>query len=62
MMKTAYWQKWNALYKEELLTNIMPFWMKYGWDRKNGGVYTCVDRDGTLMDVNVTLTENNTNN
>ena len=50
MMKTAYWQKWNALYKEELLTNIMPFWMKYGWDRKNGGVYTCVDRDGTLMD------------
>ena len=39
MMKTAYWQKWNALYKEELLTNIMPFWMKYGWDRKNGGVH-----------------------
>ena len=30
MMKTAYWQKWNALYKEELTTNIMPFWMKYG--------------------------------
>lgn len=24
--------------------------MKYGWDRKNGGVYTCVDRDGQLMD------------
>ena len=28
----------------------MPFWMKYGWDRKNGGVYTCLDRDGALMD------------
>ena len=28
----------------------MPFWMKYGLDRENGGVYTCVDRDGSLMD------------
>ena len=24
--------------------------MEHGWDRENGGVYTCVDRDGTLMD------------
>ena len=24
--------------------------MKYGLDRENGGVYTCVDRDGSLMD------------
>ena len=28
----------------------MPFWMKNGVDRVNGGIYTCVDRDGTLMD------------
>jgi N-acylglucosamine 2-epimerase len=28
----------------------MPFWLKYGLDRVNGGVYTCIDRDGTLMD------------
>ena len=49
-MKTAYWQKWNRLYKEELLKNVMPFWMRHGLDRKNGGVYTCLDRDGTLMD------------
>ena len=31
-----------------MISNIMPFWMKYGWDRKNGGVYTCVDRDGPV--------------
>ena len=49
-MKSAYWQKWNETYRNELLTNVMPFWMKHGWDRKNGGVYTCVDRDGKLMD------------
>ena len=49
-MKTTYWQKWNKAYREEFLTNIMPFWMKYGLDRKHGGVYTCLDRDGSLMD------------
>ena len=45
-----YFQKWAEQYKEELLNNIMPFWMKYGWDKKNGGVYTCLNRDGSLMD------------
>lgn len=49
-MKTAYWQKWNRTYRDELLKNIMPFWMKHGLDRVNGGVYTCLDRDGSLMD------------
>ena len=36
--------------REELLGNVMPFWMKYGFDRVHGGVYTCLDRDGKLMD------------
>ena len=49
-MKSAYWQKWNKTYRDELLMNVMPFWIKNGWDRKNGGVYTCLDRDGSLMD------------
>ncbi len=37
-------------YRRDLVENIMPFWLKYGLDRVNGGVYTCIDRDGTLMD------------
>ncbi len=37
-------------YRSDLITNIFPFWMKYGLDTENGGVYTCLDRDGTLMD------------
>jgi len=37
-------------YREELVEKIMPFWLEHGLDRVNGGVYTCVDRDGTLMD------------
>ena len=45
-----YFQKWAEHYKDELLNNIMPFWMKHGWDRENGGVYTCLNRDGSIMD------------
>lgn len=41
---------WAECYREDLVQNIMPFWMKYGLDTKNGGVYTCVDRTGELMD------------
>jgi N-acylglucosamine 2-epimerase len=37
-------------YRSELVDNIMPFWLKYGLDRVNGGVYTCIDRDGTIFD------------
>lgn len=33
-----------------LRKDIMPFWMEHGLDRKNGGVFTALDRDGTLMD------------
>lgn len=45
-----YIKSWAESYKKDLTENIMPFWMEYGLDRKNGGVYTCVNRDGSLMD------------
>ena len=45
-----YINSWAESYKKDLTENIMPFWMKYGLDRENGGVYTCVNRDGSLMD------------
>ncbi|MDE6176225.1 MAG: AGE family epimerase/isomerase [Paramuribaculum sp.] len=28
----------------------MPFWLRHGYDRENGGIYTCLDREGNLMD------------
>ncbi len=49
-MKSAYWQKWNKIYRDELTGKIMPFWLKHGLDKKHGGIYTCLDRDGSLMD------------
>ena len=45
-----YLQEWSAKYKNDLVDNILPFWLKYGLDPIHGGFYTCVDRDGTLMD------------
>lgn len=45
-----YLNYWSDLYKEDMLTDIMPFWMKHGLDKVHGGVYTCIDRKGELMD------------
>jgi len=49
-IQKTYIESCKAWYKSQLLENIMPFWLKYGIDPVNGGVYTSVDRDGTLMD------------
>lgn len=46
----AYWAEWAERCREDLTGDILPFWLRHGWDRRHGGVYTCVDRDGTLMD------------
>lgn len=36
---------WGEKYKNDLLTDILPFWLKYGIDHENGGYFTCLDRD-----------------
>ena len=43
-------EKYAAWYETELTDNILPFWLKHGLDPVHGGVYTCLDRDGSLMD------------
>ena len=45
-----YLQECRDRYLHDFKEDIMPFWLKNGLDRKNGGVYTCLDRDGGLMD------------
>ena len=45
-----YLEGWSQKYRHDLVNDIMPFWLKNGVDRVNGGVYTCVDRDGSLID------------
>lgn len=46
----TYLNYWASSYKEDMLGNIMPFWLKNGLDKEHGGIYTCVDRYGTLID------------
>ena len=50
MEANQYLKEWADRYRTDLVDNILPFWMKHGLDRVYGGVYTCLDRDGTLMD------------
>lgn len=36
--------------RRELTEDILPFWLKNGLDPINGGVYTCLNRDGSVID------------
>ena len=37
-------------YRSELLNNILPFWLQHSLDEKNGGYFTCLNRDGSVYD------------
>lgn len=37
-------------YRDELLNNIMPFWLEKSQDKENGGYFTCLDRTGEVYD------------
>lgn len=50
MLAENYAKYWGEVYREDFTRNIMPFWLKNGLDRENGGIYTCVGRDGQLID------------
>lgn len=45
-----YLKTWQERYVADLTNDILPFWLRHGWDKVNGGVYTCLNRDGSLMD------------
>lgn len=46
----TYLEKCRDSYAHSLKNDIMPFWLQHGLDTEHGGVYTCLDRDGSLMD------------
>ncbi len=45
-----YLEKIRAKYEEELTSGILPFWLSHGLDKKNGGIWTCLERDGSLIE------------
>jgi len=39
-----------ACYRDGLLNNVLPFWMRHAIDREHGGFLHALDRDGSLLD------------
>ncbi len=39
-----------SLYRNELVSNILPFWQNHSKDEVNGGFFTCLDRTGNVYD------------
>lgn len=37
-------------YRQMLLEDVLPFWLRHGFDTQYGGIYTALDRDGSLLD------------
>jgi N-acylglucosamine 2-epimerase len=40
----------SKLYKDELLNNVLPFWLEKSQDNEYGGYFTCLDRTGNVFD------------
>ncbi|MDD4690301.1 MAG: AGE family epimerase/isomerase [Eubacteriales bacterium] len=38
------------MYKNELLENVLPFWLDHSVDKQYGGYFTCLERDGSVFD------------
>jgi N-acylglucosamine 2-epimerase len=39
-----------AIYRDTLLDDVVPFWLRHGLDREHGGILTMLDRDGSVLD------------
>ena len=35
-------------YKKQLVENILPFWLDNAIDLENGGIFTCLDKEGNI--------------
>jgi N-acylglucosamine 2-epimerase len=44
-----------AQYRETLLEDVAPFWLRHGIDRRHGGYFTALDRDGTVIDTDKSI-------
>lgn len=43
-------KQYAALYEQELVDQIIPFWIQHSPDNTNGGFFTCLDRYGRVFD------------
>ena len=45
----------RTLYRETLLKDVLPFWLRHGIDREHDGILTALDRDGGVIDSDKSL-------
>ena len=43
-------KEYSRLYKNELVNNVLPFWLNHSKDDLNGGYFTCLDQEGNVYD------------
>ena len=48
-MEKEYFEKLLSFYEKEL-DQTLDFWYQYGYDKENGGFYTCLTRKGEVYD------------
>ncbi|MBA4147612.1 MAG: AGE family epimerase/isomerase [Verrucomicrobia bacterium] len=49
-MNTERLEQLTRTYRETLLNDVIPFWLRHGIDREHGGIISALDRDGSILD------------
>src|SRR5690606_27715824 len=49
-MHNREFEKYINLYRDNLLEDVVPFWMKNSLDKDYGGYFACLERDGSVFD------------
>lgn len=44
------WNQYADLYRDNLLKDVVPFWLAHSGDFSHGGYFTCLDREGKVYD------------
>lgn len=42
-------------YRAVLLDDVIPFWLRHGLDAQHGGLLSCLDRDGSVVDTDKSM-------
>jgi N-acylglucosamine 2-epimerase len=45
----------RTLYRDTLLADVLPFWLRHGIDREHDGILTALDRDGGVIDTDKSI-------
>jgi len=50
LLSKAHMHSLAASYRNTLLNDVIPFWLEHAIDTEHGGIMTCLDREGRVID------------